>query len=59
MPEPLSAVSPLDGRYADRTAPLRKYVSESALMRARSKIEIEYLIALADVAATDLSLGED
>lgn len=59
MPEPLSAVSPLDGRYADRTAPLREYVSESALMRARSKIEIEYLIALADVAATDLSFGED
>jgi len=58
MPDPLDAVSPLDGRYAGRTAPLRDYASEAALMRARVRVEVEYLIALADVGATDLSLSE-
>ena len=58
--DPLSAVSPLDGRYAGRTAPLSPYVSESALMRARIRVEAEYLCALASVSAIglDLSAGE-
>ena len=59
MPEPLYAVSPLDGRYAGRTAPLREHVSEAALMRARVEVEVEYLIALADVDAIDLTLDAD
>ncbi|MFB6097375.1 MAG: adenylosuccinate lyase [Haloferacaceae archaeon] len=54
--DPLAAVSPLDGRYAGRTAPLVPYASESALMRARVRVEAEYLLALADLPATDVSV---
>ncbi|ELY47911.1 adenylosuccinate lyase [Natronorubrum bangense] len=53
----LYAVSPLDGRYGSRTAPLSPYASEAALMRARVRVEVEYLIALADLEATPLELG--
>ncbi len=52
----LYAISPLDGRYADRTAPLSPYASEAALMRARVRVEVEYLVALADLDETALSL---
>ena len=54
--DPLSAVSPIDGRYARRTEPLRPYASEAALMRARVRVEVEYLLALADLQATPLEL---
>ncbi|PSP93786.1 adenylosuccinate lyase [Halobacteriales archaeon QS_4_62_28] len=53
---PLDAVSPLDGRYARHTEPLVPYASERALMRARVQVEIEYLIALADLDETSLSI---
>ncbi|MFD1569212.1 adenylosuccinate lyase [Halorubrum laminariae] len=56
--DPLAAVSPLDGRYASRTAPLSPYASEAALMRARTRVEVEYLIALADLDATPIGLDE-
>ncbi|MDS0293355.1 adenylosuccinate lyase [Halogeometricum luteum] len=56
--DPLAAVSPLDGRYAGRTEPLVPYASEAALMRARVRVEAEYLLALADLDATPLSLSE-
>ncbi len=59
MADRLYAVSPLDGRYADRTAPLSPYVSEAALMRARVRVEVEYLITLADLAATPFELGDN
>jgi len=52
MPAELYAVSPLDGRYAGRTEPLRRHASEAALMRARVEVEVEYLIALAKLSAT-------
>ena len=55
----LYAVSPLDGRYGSRTEPLASYASEAALMRARVRVEVEYLIALADLEATPLELSED
>ncbi|WP_121742166.1 adenylosuccinate lyase [Natronorubrum halophilum] len=55
----LYAVSPLDGRYGSRTAPLSPYASEAALMRARVRVEVEYLLALADLEATPLEIGED
>jgi len=55
----LEAVSPLDGRYARYTAPLVPYASERALTRARLRVEIEYLIALADLEATPLTLDDD
>ena len=56
--DPLAALSPLDGRYAGRTEPLVPYASEAALMRARLRVEVEYLIALADLDATPLALSD-
>ena len=53
---PLDAVSPLDGRYARYTEPLVPYASERALMRARVRVEVEYLLALADLDATPLTI---
>jgi len=47
MPSPLAALSPLDGRYAKVTDPLRAYFSEQALIRYRVRIELEWLQALA------------
>lgn len=43
----LSAVSPIDGRYAAQTEALRHYFSEGAFMRYRVRVEVEYFIALA------------
>ncbi len=57
--DPLAAVSPLDGRYASRTAPLSRYASEGALMRARTRVEVEYLIALAALDDTPIALDGD
>ena len=54
----LLAVSPLDGRYARYTEPLSPYVSEQALMRARLTVEVEYLIALADLPELPLSISQ-
>jgi adenylosuccinate lyase len=44
----LLALSPLDGRYARRAAPLREYLSEYALLRYRTLIEVRWLQHLAD-----------
>jgi adenylosuccinate lyase len=43
---PLTAVSPLDGRYRKDVAPLASYCSEAALFRYRVRVEVEYLIFL-------------
>ncbi len=40
----LNALSPLDGRYAKDTAALAVYFSESALMKYRTQVEIEWLL---------------
>ena len=56
---PLYAVSPLDGRYARYTEPLVDYASEAALMGARVEVEVEYLLALADLEATPLALDPE
>ena len=47
-PDPLLCLSPLDGRYRDKVAALRGYFSEFALLRCRVRVEIAWLIALAD-----------
>ncbi len=47
MPSPLTALSPLDGRYARFADPLRQYFSEHALIRYRVRIELAWLSALA------------
>lgn len=43
----LTAISPLDGRYAKRTAPLRPLASEFGLIRYRIQVEVAWLSALA------------
>jgi len=44
---PLTALSPVDGRYAARCADLREIFSEQGLIRARIRVEIAWLHALA------------
>jgi len=43
---PLTAISPIDGRYFEIVKPLTPYFSEYGLMRYRVQVEIEYLVAL-------------
>lgn len=45
---PLSAISPIDGRYHNATAELAEYFSEYALIKYRVFVEIEYFIALCE-----------
>ena len=47
----LTALSPLDGRYRSKVASLSGYFSEFALIRDRVRIEIAWLLALADEPA--------
>ena len=42
----LRAISPIDGRYAEKMAPLRDYLSEWALMKYRVLVELRWLLAL-------------
>ena len=44
----LTALSPLDGRYGSKAEPLRDYLSESALIRYRTLVEIRWLKYLAE-----------
>ncbi|MBA3034151.1 MAG: adenylosuccinate lyase [Gammaproteobacteria bacterium] len=43
----LTALSPLDGRYAAKVEPLRAHFSEFGLIRNRIRVEVEWLKALA------------
>ncbi len=54
-PATLSALSPLDGRYAAKVDALRTHMSESALMRCRVQVEIEWLIALSEAGLPELA----
>jgi adenylosuccinate lyase len=45
---PLTAISPIDGRYNKATAQLAAYFSEYALIKYRVKVEVEYFIALGE-----------
>jgi adenylosuccinate lyase len=47
MSSPLTALSPLDGRYAAKVRPLQEHFSEFALIRERVAIEVAWLLALA------------
>ncbi|MBS0464565.1 MAG: adenylosuccinate lyase [Proteobacteria bacterium] len=47
MTNPLLALSPVDGRYAGKVAALRPIFSEYGLIKARVKVEVEWLLALA------------
>ena len=46
---PLTAISPIDGRYRNKVEELSDYFSEAALIRYRIRIEVEYLICLSEV----------
>lgn len=48
---PLTAISPIDGRYSAKTAALRPFFSEYALIRFRVIVEIRWLECLADLPA--------
>src|SRR6186997_2865906 len=45
---PISALSPLDGRYANRLAPLRPLMSKQGYMHRRVQVEVCWFIALSD-----------
>ncbi len=45
---PLQAISPIDGRYASKTANLSPFFSEEALIKYRVLVEVEYFIALCE-----------
>lgn len=50
----LTAISPIDGRYRDKTELLAGYFSEYALIRYRVRVEIEYFIALCELPLPQL-----
>ena len=50
---PLSALSPLDGRYAARVAALRPLLSEFGLMQRRVQVEVEWFIALSNAGMAE------
>lgn len=57
---PLTAVSPIDGRYRSKAETLDKYYSEFALIRYRVKVEVEYFIALCELPLPQLAgIGSD
>ena len=50
----LTAISPIDGRYTFKTEKLQDYFSESALIKYRILIEVEYFIALCELPLDQL-----
>src|SRR3954451_1176013 len=51
---PLTALSPLDGRYAAKLDALRPWLSEFGLMRCRVRVEVEWFLAVADAGLAEL-----
>ena len=51
----LTAISPVDGRYREKTASLAGYFSEYALIRYRVWVEVEYFIALCEIPLPQLA----
>lgn len=50
----LTAISPVDGRYRDKTASLANYFSEFALIKYRVQVEVEYFITLCEIPLEQL-----
>ena len=50
----LNAISPIDGRYSEKTAVLSNYFSEKSLIKNRVLVEIEYFIALCEIPLPQL-----
>lgn len=55
---PGNTISPIDGRYGEKTKPLAKFFSESGLMKYRLLVSVEYFIALSDMAKIIRPLGK-
>ncbi len=55
----LTAISPIDGRYAGQTAALGEYFSEHALIRYRVFVEIQYFIALCQMGLPQLNAFDE
>ncbi len=51
----LNAISPIDGRYRNKTSELAPFFSEEALIKYRVQVEIEYFIALCQIPLAQLS----
>ncbi len=51
----LTAISSVDGRYAGKTAPLRAYFSEFALIKYRVQVEVAYFIELCELPLPQLA----
>ena len=54
----LNSISPIDGRYFDKTKVLNKYFSEKALIFYRLKVEVEYFISLCKIGIPQLDKFE-
>lgn len=54
----LTAISPIDGRYRDKTTDLSPYFSEFGLINYRVRVEIEYFIALCEIPLPELKSFE-
>ena len=52
MTDALHALSPLDGRYTEMTAPLSRFFSEFAFLRDRVRVELDFLAALSKTGLT-------
>ena len=52
--DPLTAISPIDGRYRDRTRNLSRWFSEQALMRYRLQVEVAYFKFLCAIPLPEL-----
>ena len=55
MPSPLTALSPLDGRYSAKLDALRPLLSELGLIRCRVRVEIEWFIALSALGLAEFA----
>lgn len=51
----LNAISPIDGRYRNKTVELAPYFSEEALIKYRVLVEVEYFIALCELPLPQLT----
>jgi adenylosuccinate lyase len=54
----LNSISPIDGRYSDKTEVLSQYFSEKALIFYRIKVEVEYFISLCKLGIPQLKKFE-
>ena len=51
----LNSISPIDGRYSQKTESLKQYFSEEALIKYRVQVEIEYFISLCNSSILQLN----